>query len=126
MKSTFSQTSLEFLISFVSKNCKVLGFYKLTKSKLMRRCFEPNIALLVALYLCVFTIFQQNVFKHSVYYNIEWTASFWKISLQTITAFTLTQDDYAPEQMNIFLKIRMIFFKLLFHFRFLLYLFLYR
>lgn len=47
---------------------------------------------------------------------------FGKISLQNVTAFPLTQD-YAPEQINIFLKIKLIFFERLLHIRFLLYLF---
>lgn len=45
----------------------------LTKSKWMRRCFEPHISPPVVLYFCVFTIFQQNVFKHFIYYDIKWT-----------------------------------------------------
>lgn len=49
-----------------------------------------------------------------------------KISLQNVTAFPLTQEDYAPEQINIFLKIKLIFFERLLHIRFLLYLFFIR
>lgn len=56
----------------------------------------------------------------------EFKLHFGKISLQNVTAFPLTQEDYAPEQINIFLKIKLIFFERLLHIRFLLYLFFIR
>lgn len=84
----------------------------------MRRCFEPHISPPVVLYFMYLNILFTMI-------SNELKLHFGKISLQNVTAFPLTQEDYAPvsEQINIFLKIKLIFFERLLHIRFLLYLF---
>lgn len=83
----------------------------LTKSKWMRRCFEPHISPPVVLYFCVFTIFQQNVFKHFIYYDIKWTkTAFWKnlfakrycFSINTRRLCTWTNEYFFKNKIDIF------------------------
>lgn len=72
----------------------------------MRRCFEPHISpqwFFISVYLQYFNKMYLNILFTMI--SNEFKLHFGKISLQNVTAFPLTQEDYAPEQINIFLKI---------------------
>lgn len=71
----------------------------------MRRCFEPHISpqwFFISVYLQYFNKMYLNILFTMI--SNEFKLHFGKISLQNVTAFPLTQEDYAPEQINIFFK----------------------
>lgn len=86
----------------------------------LSRIFLPQ-WFFISVYLQYFNKMYLNILFTMI--SNELKLHFGKISLQNVTAFPLTQEDYAPEQINIFLKIKLIFFERLLHIRFLLYLF---
>lgn len=86
----------------------------------LSRIFLPQ-WFFISVYLQYFNKMYLNILFTII--SNELKLHFGKISLQNVTAFPLTQEDYAPEQINIFFKIKLIFFERLLHIRFLLYLF---